>query len=267
MTKDTQPTILVFDSGVGGLTVYQEIKNVLPNCNYIYCSDNAFFPYSEKNEDIIIQRVLAVCGHLNSLHTIDVIVIACNTASTIVLPSLREKFSDIAIVGTVPAIKPAAVISHNKCIGLLATKGTVNRAYTHDLIQSYANNCEVLLLGSTELVEIAEDKLHGKTVDLEIIRKIVSPWCNKTELDTVVLGCTHFPLLVDELMQCLPQVRNFIDSGEAIAKRVKTLLGEYVDKHPTYCYFYLSKKIEEQNIFQQTLNKIGFEQLLFIENE
>lgn len=161
-------------------------------------------------------------------------VIACNTASTVVLPTLRENLpSHIRIVGTVPAIKPAAKISQSKHIGLLATKGTVKRAYTDELIKNYAADCIVEKIGTTELVELAENKLRGDSVDLGKLHNIVKPWVALKDLDTVIWGCTHFPLLENELKLCLPNVKYFVDSGSAVAKRVKSLLQEkFQQKQP-----------------------------------
>ena len=193
MTALSKPRILFFDSGVGGLSVYQEVQKRLPDCHYLYCFDNAFFPYSEKSEALIIERVNKICTHLDRLYALDLIVIACNTASTIVLPSLRQHFS-IPIVGTVPAIKPAAEYSSTKHIGLLATKGTVKREYIDHLIEKYAQSCRVEKIGSTKLVELAERKLRGYPVDLNEIRTELSEWIMMPDLDAIVLGCTHFPL-------------------------------------------------------------------------
>ncbi|SMB79301.1 glutamate racemase [Pasteurella testudinis DSM 23072] len=225
--EEKLPTILVFDSGVGGLTVYAEIQALLPNCHYLYCLDNAFFPYSEKSEQQIIDRTLLVCRQLVAQYPIDLIVIACNTAGTVVLPTLRENLPPhIGIVGTVPAIKPAAQVSQTKHIGLLATKGTVKRAYTEELIQNYAADCIVEKIGTTELAELAEKKMRGDSVDLGRLHNIVKPWVELKTLDTVIWGCTHFPLLENELKLCLPHVKYFVDSGKAVAKRVKHLLQE-----------------------------------------
>lgn len=228
MKKDNEvATILVFDSGVGGLTVYREIQQLLPNYHYLYCLDNAFFPYSEKSEQQIIDRTLLICSQLINQYPIDLVVIACNTASTVVLPTLRQQLPPhIGIVGTVPAIKPAAAVSQSKHIGLLATKGTVKRAYTEELIENYAADCIVEKIGTTELVELAEKKMRGDSVDLGRLHNIVKPWITLKNLDTVIWGCTHFPLLENELKLCLPHVKYFVDSGEAVAKRVKFLLQE-----------------------------------------
>ncbi|MBE2895245.1 glutamate racemase [Spirabiliibacterium falconis] len=259
MTKPN--SILVFDSGVGGFTIYREINALLPDWHYLYCSDNAFFPYSEKPEQAIIDRTLAICQRMMQDYTISLIVIACNTASTVVLPALRQAFPDVSIVGTVPAIKPAAKVSQTKTIGLLATKGTVTRPYTQHLIDQFALDCEVLRLGTTELVQLAEDKLHGKPIQPAQVQSAVSAWADKPHLDTVILGCTHFPFLKHELAQALPQVKHFIDSGKAIAARVQYLLK---DQKPYLvgenCVYYTQPLGDEQPL-RACLAQMGFTQL------
>ncbi|MDG6881641.1 Glutamate racemase [Phocoenobacter uteri] len=218
-----KPTILIYDSGMGGLTIYDEIRKKIPNAYYIYCFDNAYFPYSEKSESELVARAEHIVQKIIKKHPLDLVVVACNTASTVVLPTLRKKF-DIEVVGTVPAIKPAAQISQTKTIGLLATKGTVNRRYVQELIDSYAKECVVEKIGSTTLVELAEQKMQTNTVDSEKLQEIIATWQSNPKLDTVILGCTHFPVVKKELQQLLPQVKNFIDSGKAIANRVEFLL-------------------------------------------
>lgn len=254
----TIPTILVFDSGVGGLSIYQEVKQLLPNCNYLYCFDNAFFPYSEKTEQQIIQRTLKICQYFNDNFPLDIIIIACNTASTVALPALRASF-DCHIVGTVPAIKPAALISRSKTIGLLATKGTISRSYVADLIDNYAQDCQVEKIGTTKLVEIAEQKLHGHSVDLIALWRELSPWHHRSELDTVILGCTHFPLLKQEIAICLPQVKYFVDSGKAIAQRVKFLLNQTDCSNKelkiTNSQLFCTALLQDKNYFKQIMQQ------------
>lgn len=218
-----KPTILLYDSGMGGLTVYDEIRKVLPDAHYIYCFDNAFFPYSEKSEAVLIERAVKIVQKIAEKQPLDMVVVACNTASTVVLPALREHFS-FPIVGTVPAIKPAAEISQTKTIGLLATKGTVARPYVAELIEKYAQDCIVEKIGSTDLVEIVEEKQRTGKVDMSRLQNVVAEWKEHSTLDTVILGCTHFPLVKAELKQLLPNVRYFVDPGIGIAKRVVSLL-------------------------------------------
>lgn len=217
------PTILVFDSGIGGISVYNEIRQKIPTANYIYLFDNESFPYGDKSSRYLIERVKLVIAKIISIFNVDIIVIACNTASTICLPSLRESFS-IPIVGVVPAIKPATKVTKNKCIGLLATKATVQREYTHNLINEFAQGYHLELLGLSELALIAERKLQGAPVDLQQLSVLMEPWLKLSVIpDTIVLGCTHYPFIADELAILFPNA-TFIDSGYAIASRVYHLL-------------------------------------------
>ncbi|WP_317928790.1 glutamate racemase [Halioxenophilus sp. WMMB6] len=220
------PTVLVFDSGVGGLSIVQELIKRLPQLNVTFAADNAAFPYGTKSESELIERVDMVLHGLQSTLKPDLIVVACNTASTITLPVLRERFS-IPVVGVVPAIKPAALISHSKTIGLLATPGTVSRDYTTQLIADFAPHCTVVKVGSSKLVEYAERKLISGDALMAEVADEVSIFTSDavaSELDTIVLACTHFPLLKEELSAALPNIRHWVDSGSAIARRVESLL-------------------------------------------
>lgn len=232
MTNSTLPSqaprILVFDSGVGGLSVAREIQQRLPQNPLVYASDNAFFPYGTKGEAELIERVDRVIDELLQRYPADILVVACNTASTLTLPHLRSKLS-LPIVGVVPAIKPAALMSKSGVIGLLATPATVARPYTHELIREYATNCTVISLGSSELVQIAEQKLRGEAIDPDAIARIAQALMNAGDaqkMDVLVLACTHFPLLKDELGKYLPGHLKLIDSGVAIARRVEFLLAD-----------------------------------------
>lgn len=224
ITSDLRPTVLVFDSGVGGLSVYDEVRQLLPDLHYLYAFDNAGFPYGEKSETFIVDRVVAIVAAITRSYPLSLVIIACNTASTVSLPALRERFT-FPVVGVVPAIKPAARLTRNGVVGLLATRATVRRPYTHELVSQFAGTCKIEMLGSAELVELAEAKLHGAEVTLDEVRRIVQPWLRMVEPpDTVVLGCTHFPLLREELQQVLPEGTRLIDSGAAIARRTAWLL-------------------------------------------
>lgn len=217
--------VLVFDSGVGGLSVLQEIQQQYPSCEFFYGADNAAFPYGTKSEAELIERVDLVLHRLQETTHADIIVVACNTASTIALPRIRERFSQ-PVVGVVPAIKPAAKLTQTKVIGLLATPGTVNREYTDGLIEQFASHCTIVRVGSNELVHLAEQKLRGETVSPQQLDTIVSDFKQYPELDTVVLACTHFPLMKEELQQALPHITHWVDSGKAIARRTGFWLQE-----------------------------------------
>lgn len=223
MSDKRNPRILIFDSGVGGLSIVQEIQRRQPGCDLIYASDNAAFPYGTKSEAELITRVEQVLGRLLVEHPADILVIACNTASTLTLPHVRRHFN-LPVVGVVPAIKPAALISRTKVIGLLATPATVARPYTLELIRDHAADCTVISVGSAQLVQLAEAKLRGVVPHQQRLKEILAPFGQHeygAQMDTLVLACTHFPLLRDELAQCLGPEIALVDSGEAIARRVE----------------------------------------------
>ncbi len=207
---------------MGGLSIYQEIVRLHPDAHYIYAFDNAAFPYGELDDQVLIERVHAFLLPLVEKHFIDIVVIACNTASTLVLPSLRHALA-VPVVGVVPAIKPAATLSQKHCIGLLATPATVKRPYIDHLITQFAPDCRVLKLGSTRLVEMGEAKLRHLPISLSELNTILLPLLDR--VDCLILGCTHFPLLKSEIETVVGNKVKVIDSGVAIARRVTTLLA------------------------------------------
>jgi glutamate racemase len=219
------PRILVLDSGVGGLSILEALKQGLSGCEFVYASDNAAFPYGLKSQAYLVERVEAVLKRLIKEVEPDIIVVACNTASTVVLPSIRDHFK-APVVGVVPAIKPAVALSRTGVIGLLGTPGTVNREYTQALIKEFANDCEIVKVGSSRLVEIAEQALRGSSPDKRELEEILAPLFAADKLDTIVLACTHFPLIVQALKDASPRTVNWIDSGEAIARRVESLIAQ-----------------------------------------
>jgi glutamate racemase len=220
------PTILVFDSGLGGLTVLREIVGARPDARYVYVADDAFFPYGHHSEEEIIARVVPLIGELIGRHAPDLVVIACNTASTLVMSHLRDAY-DLPFVGTVPAIKPACAGSKTKRVSVLGTKGTVKREYTRKLIQDFGQGCEVTLVGSGELASLAEAALRGQEVsDFDIATELAPCFLDgAARTDTVVLACTHYPLLLDRLAKLAPWPVDWIDPAPAIARRVSDLLG------------------------------------------
>ncbi len=221
------PTILVFDSGLGGLTVLREIVRARPDAHYTYVADDAFFPYGHHSEEQIIARVVPLIGGLISSHAPDLVVVACNTASTLVMSHLRGEYS-VPFVGTVPAIKPACAASKTKRVSVLGTKGTVQREYTRRLIHDFAQGCEVTLVGSPELASLAEAALSGDEVSDDDIAAELAPCFvddGEARTDTVVLACTHYPLLLDRLVRLAPWPVDWIDPAPAIARRVSDLLG------------------------------------------
>lgn len=289
MVLNKIPKILFFDSGMGGLSVLSEVRRANPEAAYYYLFDHEGFPYGQKSEDFLVERVTALLTQVSTHLNPDLIVIACNTASTVVLDKIRPRFTRIPIVGVVPAIKTAGQLSHKRKIALLATPGTVQRAYTQRLIDNFAADCEVLRIGTVELVQLAEQCLleevnakvcasglttsvgaasgletfapetfgpeTSESIDsnLELYRSLVSdepvplPHLKLTDSqrhelqailapitrlpppeqpDVVVLGCTHFPLLRDDIAALLGPAITLVDSGSAIGRRVKHVLAQ-----------------------------------------
>lgn len=221
------PTILVFDSGLGGLTVLSHVAQAHAGANLVYAADDAGFPYGRLAEEELVARILSVMERLVARFHPDLAVIACNTASTLVLPALRARFA-IPFVGTVPAIKPAAAVTRSGLVSVLATPGTVARDYTRGLIQTYAGGCEVTLVGSTRLAGLAEAALKGEPVDDAAIAAEIAPCFVAragVRTDVVTLSCTHYPLLLERMRRLAPWPVEWIDPAPAIARRVTQLLG------------------------------------------
>jgi len=223
------PKILVFDSGLGGLTVYREIARLRPGAEYIYLADDAAFPYGALSESGLVARVRSVLDAAIGEYAPDLVVIACNTASTLVLPPLRAAYPALPFVGTVPAIKPAAERSRSQMISVLATPGTVARDYTRTLVATHAGHCRVTLVGSQSLASIAEAEMKGEAVTGEDIAREIAP-CFVSDAaartDTIVLACTHYPLLQDYFDRFAPWPVEWIDPAPAIARRVDAVLSE-----------------------------------------
>ncbi len=230
MQMSNAPTILVFDSGLGGLTVFREVAKVRPDARYLYVADDAFFPYGGHGEAELVARVVALMGELIDAHRPDLIVIACNTASTLVLPQLRARFS-LPFVGTVPAIKPACAASVTRRVSVLGTEATVGREYTRALIRDFANGSDVTLVGSARLAGFAEAELKGAPADDAALAEEIAPCfvdADGRRTDTIVLACTHYPLLLERLMRLAPWPVTYMDPAPAIARRVVDLMGPTV---------------------------------------
>lgn len=277
-----KPQILFFDSGLGGLSVYEAVRSKTCKevvCHYLF--DRECFPYGTKSEKFLIKRVQRLISAILPKVKPDLVVIACNTASTVVLPKLRHDFA-VPFVGVVPAIKPAASSSLKKIIGILATPGTVHRSYTQELIDNFASDCKVCCIGTDKLVRLSEDYLTGSPVNQQTINEIVAPWRELDPADApdvAVLGCTHFPLVRQYLQKALPGML-LLDSGEAIGRRVCSLLKEQAfnvplhdtvkpddEEHKGACValegqtaFYTGSLDDEQR-FLKIFRRFGFESL------
>lgn len=224
-TVDPTAPLLLFDSGVGGLSVLRKVRALLPQAPVIYVADNAGLPYGSKTEAQIAARVSGLLGRLTERFRPRLVCIACNTASTIALASVREVL-EVPIVGTVPAIKPAASMTRTGVIGLLGTAATIRQGYVDRLEAEFAADKRLLRHGAPELVTAAEAKLRGESVDPDVFARAVAALRGQPDgerIDTVVLACTHFPLIEDELRAAFGPGVSFIDGSDGIARRVAFL--------------------------------------------
>lgn len=225
-SSDLKP-ILVFDSGIGGLTVLRELRVLMPERHFLYVADDAGFPYGGWEEEALKERVISLFGKLLADHDPEICVIACNTAFTLVGADLRAAFPDMRFVGTVPAIKPAAERTRSGLVSVLATPGTVKRAYTRDLIQSFASQCHVRLVGSENLARMAEAYIRGEPIDdTAVLSEIEQCFVEKDgrKTDIVVLACTHYPFMANVFRRLAPWPVDWLDPAEAIARRARSLV-------------------------------------------
>ncbi|SDK14768.1 glutamate racemase [Microbulbifer yueqingensis] len=225
---DRPPSALIFDSGVGAISIAREIRALLPGLTLHFGVDNGFFPYGDKTEEQLRPRIVTCASAMMHQSHADILVVGCNTASTLALPELRAALGQ-PVVGVVPAVKPAARASRTGTIALVATEGTVNRDYTRGLIRDYANGARVINVPAPELVRLAEAKLRGETITRDQLAPVLARIFDTPggdEVDTVVLACTHFPLLREDLDRYAPRPVEWLDSGAAIARRVAWWLGE-----------------------------------------
>lgn len=225
---DTAP-LLFFDSGIGGLSVLKAVQAVLPNAPIVFAADYAGLPYGTKTEAEIAARVPALLGRLVERYRPRLVTIACNTACTIALSHVRAAL-DVPVVGTVPAIKPAAELTQTGVIGLLGTAATVRQAYVDQLQADHAADMTLLRHAAPELVHAAEAKLRGLLVDPAVYADAMAGLRNQNAgdaLDVTVLGCTHFPLVQEELLAASPGMR-FVDGASGIARRILNLMRDQI---------------------------------------
>lgn len=260
MIENKHGKVLVFDSGMGGLTVAREIQALAPALSVDYAADSGFFPYGDKSDDALRERLPYIAKKLVDAARPDVFVIACNTASTLALDDVRAVL-DIPVVGTVPAIKPAAALTRTGVIGLLATPGTVRRAYTAQLIQDFASEVRVILHGSVELVRMAEQTASGEAISMDAFRMAQAPLFEAEsgdDIDTIVLACTHFPLIRGELAATVPHAVTFVDSGEAIARQTLRVLPDQSGTAERGGQVWLSSSPARQTRLVEVCRRFGF---------
>lgn len=210
----------ILDSGVGGLSVWQEIAKLLPQEQTLYVADSVNAPYGTKSEEEIFNLASRIIKLLLT-QQVKLIVAACNTITVTCIDRLRQAYPQVEIIGVVPAIKPAVRLSKSKKIGILTTERTVKSPYQHDLIKKFARKCEVITVGTNQLVPLIEEGEERQIS--EVLPSILKPFMQEG-VDVLVLGCTHYPLIADLIQAELGREVLLVDSGEAIARRVGDLL-------------------------------------------
>ncbi|HWH22769.1 MAG TPA: glutamate racemase [Allosphingosinicella sp.] len=252
--------ILIFDSGIGGLSVLAPIRKLLPTAPIVYVADSAGYPYGTRTAGEIEARVPALLGRLAERFDPELIVIACNTASTIALDAVRAAL-DLPIVGTVPAIKPAAAVSKSRVIGVLGTEATVRQPYVDMLSAEFAADCRVLRHGSAELVDLAEAKLRGEAAGTDAYAQVLNGLLAQPEgerVDTIVLACTHFPLVEEELQAAAPRAIAFVDGSEGIARRTAWLTRDHAwPDEPSEGVAYFTGEAADAEAYRSGLARFG----------
>ena len=260
---DPSAPLLFFDSGVGGLSVLAPTLKLLPNAPIVYAADSAGFPYGKKSDAELASRIPALLGRLVERFHPRLAVIACNTASTIALEHVRSAL-ELPVVGTVPAIKPAAELSKSRVIGVLGTEATVRQPYVDDLAARFAADCTIIRHGSPELVDLAEAKLGGEEIAVGDVQAAAAPMFEAPggdRIDTVVLACTHFPLLREELRAAFPDV-TYVDGGRGIARRIAYLTRDQPWPSSTPQGSLVFTNVPRRRPLESVLAKLGIDQIL-----
>lgn len=214
----------IFDSGIGGTSIWKEINILLPHENTIYLADSAHAPYGLKSVETIIALSIKNVEYLISQNC-KIIVVACNTATTNAIDILRDKYT-IPIIGIEPAIKPAALNTQSKAIGILATKGTLSSALFHKTTDLFASHISVIeRIGEGIVENIESGQLHSEAMR-SLLKLYLQPMI-EANIDYLVLGCTHYPYLMPLLLEILPKHVKIIDSGEAVARQTEAVLKKY----------------------------------------
>lgn len=258
--KQEKKKILIFDSGIGGFSIYYAIKKILPNFNYIYFFDNDCFPYGEKEETFIIKRTIKIIKKIQKKQNLLMTIIACNTVSVLSLQILKKKFI-FPIIGVLPAIKEATKISKNKIIGLLGTKITIHAKYTKKLIQKFINKYKIITIYSKELVYLAEQKFIQKKISTKEIKNILKPYSKlKKKPDTIILGCTHYYFLLKEIKENFTKKTKIIDTRSLVAKKAFYILKKkhtnLLQKNENIAYCTNIKKNTKE--LKKKIKKTGF---------
>ena len=261
-----QQAIGLFDSGIGGTSIWKEVVKLLPNENTIYLADSKNAPYGQKSKEEILELSIKNTEILISKGC-KLIIVACNTATTNAIDYLRNTYN-IPFIGIEPAIKPAALYSKTDAIGILATKGTLTSKLFEKTANEYTKNITKLEQDGEGLVELIESGKLNSSETEKLLNDYLSPML-KFNIDHLVLGCTHYPYLIPQIKKIVGPTVKIIDSGEAVAKQTKAVLSKHsllneVSNKPTYLFYSnISKKVLETMLQNNAttnikINKLGF---------
>jgi glutamate racemase len=254
--------VLFFDSGIGGLSVLAAARSLIPDLPVVYAADYAGMPYGMKSEAELATRIPILLGRLVERYQPRLVTIACNTASTIALDHVRSALN-VPVVGTVPAVKPAAEISKTRVVGLLGTTATIRQPYVDRLAEQFASDVTLLRHGAPELVHAAEEKLCGQTPDPRIFYGAISGLTQQKDgdrIDVIILACTHFPLVQDELAHAFGRPVTFVDGAAGIARRIRYLLKDDLTSAPERSgVFVTTGDLASVEAYRPKLHSLGLE--------
>jgi len=226
-TKEVKLRVGVFDSGLGGLTIVKAISETFKGAHIFYIADTLFAPYGEKTQSQILQHSLDITNYMIDKHNIDVLVVACNTATSAAIKSLREEFKNLIVIGTEPGIKPAIELTNSGNVGVLATVATLKGEKYQSLVDKLSSTNEVKLFEQAcpGLVEQIENGHIQEDRTFHMLENWLEPM-KINSVDTIVLGCTHYPLISENIKKIMGQEINLVETGSAIARRLKELTKE-----------------------------------------
>ena len=258
--------ILVFDSGVGGLSIAYEIQKLLPDVPLLSLGDHKYFPYGQKSEEFLLNRILEILDYSIKEFEPSLVVVACNTASTFILPHLREKY-DIPFVGVVPPVKPAGEYSKTRSIAVLSTEATSSRPYLDDLINEFASDCHVEKFGSKTLAILAERRISGDFVTIKDVERSLKPFDKKSSLsslDSLVLGCTHYSIFKAELQNIFGNHVKIFDPSMAVATQVSKVFRTTFSYKEKVSWF-LTSQIDKA-ISKEKYKNFGIENIYYMQS-
>jgi len=253
MTSKNYP-IGIFDSGVGGLSILQAIHQYLPNENLIYVADTEHSPYGNKSQETIKSRTLKIADFLNANH-VKAIVVACNTATAAAVSPLRDKY-DFPIIGVEPALKPASETTINGRVGVIATQSTLDSQKYQTLKENYGKNIKIIEKASPLFVELVENGVVCNTLQIDAIQKELTPF-KEADIDCLVLGCTHYPFLIESIESVLGKQVKIFESGLPVAKEVKRQLNSHLTEsnNKANIQYFSSQPEKAKSIFESLLNE------------